>query len=141
MESILSIGGIWKVNLAQNVCRPVISMILSIFIIGSSMLEGFLYFVIADDVNQGVVPWDEFWSLSKLTVIRFLFMALVIYIICRLGSIKLFILLVSIALIEFAVFLGGRHFIFFPPLLSNLLLSVVYVVIMKKWDFTVPERN
>jgi|HigsolmetaAR204D_1030405.scaffolds.fasta_scaffold01854_4 hypothetical protein len=40
MEPILGIGCIWKMNLAQNVCRPVISMILAIFIIGSSMLEG-----------------------------------------------------------------------------------------------------
>ncbi|MBR8658349.1 MULTISPECIES: hypothetical protein [Brevibacillus] len=133
MELILNNGGIWKMGLAQKVFRPVILLILSVYIIGSTMLEGFVYFVIVDDVNQGVIPWDEFWGVSKLTVIRFLLMALAIFIIYRLKSKLLFILLLCITLFEFIVFLGANHFIFYPPLISNLLLSIICSVILIKY--------
>ncbi|MEJ8546419.1 hypothetical protein [Brevibacillus borstelensis] len=127
-------------NLKKKVFRLIISLIFSVYIVGSAMLEGFLYFVIVDDVNQGFIPWEDFWGVSKLTVIRFLVMALVIFIMYRLRSRKLFILLFGIALFEFIVFLGANHFIFYPPLISNLLISIICGLILKKYiGFFVPR--
>ena len=60
-------GEFVKVNLEQKVFRLIIPSIFSVYIVGSSMLEGFLYFVIVDDVNQGFIPWKDFWGVSKLT--------------------------------------------------------------------------
>ncbi|EMT53949.1 hypothetical protein HN020_12305 [Brevibacillus borstelensis] len=119
-------------NLEQKVFRLIIPSIFSVYIVGSSMLEGFLYFVIVDDVNQGFIPWKDFWGVSTLTAIRFLVMAVVIFIMYRLGSRTLFILLFSIALFEFIVFLGANHFIFYPPLVSNLLITMICGLIIKK---------
>ncbi|MED1854062.1 hypothetical protein P4V33_20715, partial [Brevibacillus borstelensis] len=82
-------------NLEQKVFRLIIPSIFSVYIVGSSMLEGFLYFVIVDDVNQGFIPWKDFWGVSKLTAIRFLVMAVVIFIMYRLGSRTLFIVNVN----------------------------------------------
>ena len=119
-------------DLTQKLPRTIFSTLAIFYIIGSAILEVFFYFLIADDVNQGSIPWEDFWNLSLLTLIRFLVMLMVMFIMFRIQDRKLLIFLLISSIVESILFFTTSSFIFYPPLISNILVLVISGIILRK---------
>jgi hypothetical protein len=98
----------------------------------SSLIEFAYYYIISDDMDQGIIPWEEFWDLSFWSVIRFLIIIFVVYKASKEYNGTFLYLTSFFCLIEFLLFIPGGYFIFYTPLFTNLLIVIICIVVLLK---------
>ena len=119
-------------NFAKKAFRSVFLLFSFLSIFGTAVLEVFFSFLIADDQNQGITPWEDFWDLTFHTVIRFLVVLLFLFIMYKVRARKLLTYVFISAIVLSVMFLSTRSFLFLPPFASNLVIAIMSGLLVKK---------